>query len=85
MVVWLVSMRCHIPPWREDQEVRKRRKRITGSRGEDAKDRRVDMVNGGRPGVHELRRVVLVGYVVSVPGYDIKRAVILGTLEMRHV
>lgn len=39
------GVRCYVPSWAEDEEVRKRGGGVAGWRGEDAEDGGVDMVD----------------------------------------
>ena len=45
-------------------------------RGQHREDRRIGMIEQQRPDRREIAQIVLIGRVISVPGYDVKRRMV---------
>lgn len=72
---WFSWLPCNIPSRGEDQEISKGSCGISRRGGKNAENGRVDMVHGDGAHVDKLGQVVLVGYIVAMPGDDIERRV----------
>jgi hypothetical protein len=74
-------VRSNIPPRAKNQKVRKRRGWVPRGRGQNAENRRVDVVDRDRTDIDKLGQVVLVWDVVSVPCDYIEGRVLLRAAE----
>ena len=56
----------HVPSWTEDQKVRQWMMWCLGLGCQHAEDRRIDVVLGYAPDIHELLQCILIWYVAEM-------------------
>lgn len=74
---WTEGIFLHQPAGREDDEIGNSRASAAGRPGEDGENGRVRVVEGNGTDRVEAAKVVFVWVVVTMPGYNVKRSVVL--------